>query len=611
MEPSNALHGWSGGSLYSVLRTQYLVLSTKLKGRSGSSSRETPATPSTTSRLVPSPADRQSFYTSLGCSFLGGILLWAAFPPLNLWPIAWLAPLPWLYLVLRAQPMTRWAYFGIWLGGSAHWLAMLYGIALAHILLVVGWFLLAAYLGLYLPLFVGLCRLAVLRLRVSILLIAPVVWVGLELARGYVVTGFSAGLLGHSQTDWLTLLQIADVFGAYGVSFLMMFVAAAITKVCLGEKRQAWPLLAAAAAMLLTLAYGWMRLTETPPGSSRAPQLVALIQGSRDVHIDMDFQQSMERMQHYSELTQQARENYRKLDIVIWPESMFALPLVVNSPGTESSKEEREAALYFQREFPRGVRQAANMLNEPGSPEADTPTLFYFCTTTLDYGPDRRRVYNSALLANERGEIVSRYDKTHAVMFGEYVPFASWFPVIEDIFPIEGMTEGDQPVAADVKGMSFCPSICFESTIPHLIRHQVLTLEKHGTPVDVLVNLTNDGWFYGSSILDLHLKCGIFRAIENRRPMIIAANTGISANIEGSGRMLDRGPRRQPQVLVVSVQPDGRHPLYHRLGDWPAIACTAVCGLLAAWGLVLRRRDKKLGIVLPLAHETERNKPSD
>ncbi len=611
MEPCNASHGRSAGSLYSILSTKYLVLSTKQRKPRTSPSQDSIAKPSTTTQTLHSSADRQSFYTSLGCSILGGLLLWAAFPPLNLWPIAWLAPLPWLYLVLRPQPMTRWAYFGIWLGGLAHWLAMLYGIALAHVLLVFGWILLSAYLGLYLPLFIGLCRIAAWRLRVSILLIAPVVWVGLELARGYVVTGFSAGLLSHSQSDWTALLQIADVFGAYGVSFLIMFVAAAAARSIFSVKREAWPLLPAAAVMLLTLAYGWLRLAETPPGTSRVPQLIALIQGSRDVHIDMDFRQSMERMQHYSELTQQACKNHRKLDLVIWPESMFALPLVVNSPGTESSKEESEAALFFQREFPKAVKQAADMLNEPGSAGANAPTLFYFCTTTLDYGPDRRRVYNSALLANEKGEIVSRYDKTHAVMFGEYVPFASWFPIIEDVFPIEGMTEGDLPVAADVKGMNYCPNICFESTVPHLIRQQVLTLEKQGTPVDVLVNLTNDGWFYGSSILDLHLKCGIFRAIENRRPMIIAANTGISANIEGTGRVLDRGPKRQAQVLVVSVQPDSRRPLYHTLGDWPAIACAAVCGLLAAWGIVLRRRDKNLGIVLPVAHETERNKPSD
>src|SRR5436190_7272707 len=122
-----------------------------------------------------------TFLLSLGCSLLGGLLLWAAFPPLNLWPIAWLAPLPWLYLILRPQPMTRGAYVGIGAGGLIHWLAMLYGIAMAHLALIAGWIVLSAYLAVYLPLFVGLCRIGVQRLRISVVFVAPIVWVGLEL----------------------------------------------------------------------------------------------------------------------------------------------------------------------------------------------------------------------------------------------------------------------------------------------------------------------------------------------------------------------------------------------------------------------------------------------
>jgi apolipoprotein N-acyltransferase len=142
-----------------------------------------------------------------------------------------------------------------------------------------------------------------------------------------------------------------------------------------------------------------------------------------------------------------------------------------------------------------------------------------------------------------------------------------------------------------------------------LIRQHVLQLEKQGASPDVLVNLTNDGWFHGSSILDLHLRCGIFRAIENRRPLLIAANTGISAHIDGSGRVLSRGPKRKPQILVVKVQPDGRTPLYHTLGDWPAWACLAASSLLVVVGLIFRRRDQKVGIAEPAAHESERNAP--
>src|SRR5256885_6076008 len=103
------------------------------------------------------------------------------------------------------------------------------------------------------------------------------------------------------------------------------------------------------------------------------------------------------------------------------------------------------------------------------------------------------------------------------------------------------MEGGTDPAIAQIDGMRFCPSICFESTIPHLIRRQVMELSQKGTPPDVLVNLTNDGWFYGSSILYHHFCfCG-FRAVANRKPMLISANTGISAHTHGRGGGLSRG----------------------------------------------------------------------
>jgi apolipoprotein N-acyltransferase len=562
------------------------------------------------------PEGRKTFYISLACSLLGGLLLWAAFPPLSLWPVAWLAPLPWLYLVLRPQPMTRWTYVGIWIGGLVHWLAMLYGIALAHLGLIAGWIVLSAYLALYLPLFVGLCRIGVQRLRISMVFVAPVVWVGLELARGYLVTGFSAGLLSHTQTDWPAALQIADTFGAYGVSFVMMLVAAAIGKLLFtsrwffGSNSDAmakgrslrhdletmfgpltihWPALLAAATLAATFSYGYWRLAQKPPGSESSALAVALIQGSRDVHIDMKDADTSERMDHYIKLTDDAIAANPGLDLVIWPESMFAHPEVVHDGGRLSAEGVAEMR-RLQREFSAAVASRAGALNALPIDGSPSTTFFWFCTTNVSIGPDRPAIHNRAILVDETGQMVSHYDKMHAVMFGEYVPLAGWFPWVYDFVPIEGMTEGKQAEAATVKGWTLCPSICFESTVPHLIRAQVLELERKGTRPDVLVNLTNDGWFYGSSILDLHLKCSVFRAIENRRPMLIAANTGISAHIDGSGRILLRGPKREAQVLVAAVQPDGRRPLYLLIGDLPAIACTALCGLLVGIGLMRQRK---------------------
>ena len=152
-------------------------------------------------------------------------------------------------------------------------------------------------------------------------------------------------------------------------------------------------------------------------------------------------------------------------------------------------------------------------------------------------------VYNTALLADPEGRVVSRYYKTHPVMFGEYIPFADWLPWLYQITPMSGgLAIGDGPKVFDVGGLALTPSICFESVVPHLIRSQVVELRRRGTPADVLVNVTNDGWFWGTSILDLHFRCAIFRAIENRKPTIIAANTGFSGWIDAQRAGAGAGP---------------------------------------------------------------------
>jgi apolipoprotein N-acyltransferase len=172
------------------------------------------------------------------------------------------------------------------------------------------------------------------------------------------------------------------------------------------------------------------------------------------------------------------------------------------------------------------------------------------------------------------------------VIFGEYVPFGELIPALYRFFPLpNGLTSGTEPVAVAVNGLNVSPSICFESTIPHLIRGHVAELSQRGVAPDVLVNLTNDGWFWGSSVLDLQLDCAVLRAVELRRPFLVAANTGFSAWIDGNGRILAQGPRHQTGTLLAEVIPDGRWSGYATWGDLPALACAAVC-LALACGLV-------------------------
>jgi apolipoprotein N-acyltransferase len=190
------------------------------------------------------------------------------------------------------------------------------------------------------------------------------------------------------------------------------------------------------------------------------------------------------------------------------------------------------------------------------------------------------------VFVDRRGRLLKRYDKTHLVLFGEYVPFADLMPWIQPLTPIPvSLNAGQGPVAFELDGVRIAPNICYETVLPHVIRRQVNRLAAEGAEPDVLVNVTNDGWFWGSSELDMHLICGVFRAVECRKPLLIAANTGFSAHIDGDGRIRCQGPRRAADTLLAEVRLDSRRSLYLRWGDWLAGLCLLGCTVAAVAGL--------------------------
>ena len=143
-------------------------------------------------------------------------------------------------------------------------------------------------------------------------------------------------------------------------------------------------------------------------------------------------------------------------------------------------------------------------------------------------------------------------------MMGEYIPFSQWFPVIEKFSPIgRGLTAGTDVLTIEMNQVRLTPSICFETTVPHLIRRQINELAARHEEPDAIVNLTNDGWFFGTSCLDLHLACNVFRAVEMRKTNLVCANTGLSAEIDPAGRIVQVGPRRDVTVMMVRVPADG------------------------------------------------------
>jgi apolipoprotein N-acyltransferase len=281
----------------------------------------------------------------------------------------------------------------------------------------------------------------------------------------------------------------------------------------------------------------------------------------------------------YFDLSQKALEDHRGVDLVVWPESMFPwvwLILEPNATKPPAFQGTDEDLRDWAKSGPIIMGQLARQLGAP----------LLLGVGIFELGPDRERGYNSAVYVGRDGKLVGRYDKNHLVMFGEYTPFIEYCPWLKHFTPLTGSAAaGDKAVAFDVGRVRVAPSICYESVLSHVVRRQVNTLAAEGKEPDVLINLTNDGWFWGSSELDLHLVCGVFRAVECRKPFLIAANTGFSAWIDGDGRIREQGPRHAQGVIVAEPRLDRRYSWYLAHGDWFAGACLAVGGLCGLVGI--------------------------
>jgi apolipoprotein N-acyltransferase len=547
--------------------------------------------------------------SSLPIALVGSLLLWASLPPLALGWLGWIAPIPWLLLARMEILPGRRPYRAIYLGGLAFWLASIYWLCLPHPILALGWFALSAYLAIYVPIFVGLTRVAVHRCSIPLWLAAPVVWTGLELARAHMLTGFLMASLAHTQVNWTMLIQISDLVGEYGVDFLVMLLAASIAcQVPLatqGESKSRFQLAAlvpAVVALGVTLGYGHWRLAKAEElnetRASKGPRL-ALIQGNSSA--DMKFHPNRERqiMTDYMELSEKAIAEARQVgdgrpvDLVIWPETMFRTPLITFEPGYRAppgaNRTTEEIAAY-------GPHDLAGLVKRLGTPVMVGVDRWQYPLAGSGNREAPPLAFNSTVLVGHNGEVIGAYDKMHRVMFGEYIPFADWFPFLYGITPLTGgIVAGQEPAALRLDGVyCFSPNICYETAIPHVIRRQVATLENRDEYPDALVNVTNDAWYWGSSELDMHLACGVFRTVETRLPLVIAANGGISAWIDHLGRVRAKSPRQQTDFIIADIEASGMQSYYVRFGEWFSGSCLVCCIVLAALGWKSKRDLRKV-----------------
>ena len=574
---------------------------------------------------------RVSVKGALGMSLLSGLLFWLSFTPVDASPLAWIAPIP-LLLMVRIEQRTHRMYSAIYAGGLINQLATLQWMRLGDPTMYFAWVALAVYLAFYAVAFTALTRIAVHRWSVPLVLAAPLVWTGMEYFKAHMLTGFAWYLLGHTQYRWLELIQISDVVGAYGVSFIVMMSAAALSLMVphswLIRLGLALPstgpttasgmtlsqLIQVAVTLALfgsTLGYGYVRRAQADfkPGPR-----VALIQGNfiASLRAAPISQEDI----YFTHMRLNARAVREQPQIIIWPESMFPWPLL------SADKDLDEKAL---RELMPSVNPQVwknKKVHEALVEESQrSGSALIYGVESASVSRDGLHRHNSAVFVRPTDGIAGQYNKIHLVPFGEYIPLMKVLPFMRMFSPYReagGLDAGSAPALFEFGQWRLAPIICFEDTVPHLVRDIVAagSDKEQGKQVDVLVNMTNDGWFHGSSELDQHLITAAFRAVECRTPLVRAVNTGISAVIDGDGaicepdRYIDGDAKRADDptakkssrdpktgawhkqvcaAVVHNVPLDSRRSLYVRHGDWFAMFCAA-CGLFVAFSTLIPKR---------------------
>jgi len=540
-----------------------------------------------------------------------GLLYAACFPPFNLTWFCWIALTPLIAAIWfsGANSRHRWLrnlLLGYVAGVTFFWIAFSWLTTVT----VLGWFVLEFYMAIYFATWAWFCGLLRPRpgktrtggskwdqmlaqarsaaasaqspwtkstnnLRLAFILAAA--WTTLEWLRGWVFSGFGWNGLGVALHSNWPLIQVAELTGVAGLSFMVAFanvivLTTAYRLVVEARTRMMRPhfdFTVTMAAIVGVLIFG---LRATQVSAPAKPLRVAAVQSNIPQNQKFDPQFTSGIFDQFRRLSEIAVRSNPPPDLLVWPESSMPGPVLADQ---ESYKFVMDLAA-----------------------SSDTDLLL----GTIDV--DKRDVYNAALLVSDGGEHVQIYRKVHLVPFGEFVPGRHTVPLLAQIV-------GDQ-VPGDFKAgkehavftltnseVHVAPLICFEDTIGELVRQFVLANET-SPEANLLVDVTNDGWFQHSAGSHQHLANAIFRCVETRRPMIRAANTGVTCFINQFGRVTqelrdDKGSTFTEGILAgeIKVPTEQELTFYAQHGELFAKAC-ALITLLSMFVLLGVRRWKRV-----------------
>jgi len=441
-------------------------------------------------------------------SIISAILLILSFPNFNLSLLAFVGFIPLFSAIENESPKK--AFFISYISGFIFYLGTLYW--LYHVT-VIGLAILCLYLALYFGIFGLIFSLCAMRYALCIM---PLIWIFLEYIQAHLFTGFGWALLGYSQYRNTPLIQIADFSGVYGVSFVIMMSNAAIYRAL---KRSFREIIIAGVILIAVFGYGAVRENAGGYGSGVK---VSVIQGNIPQELKWDPHARDMIIEKYTVLTRMARLD--DPDLIVWPETSF--PEIFE---TDNDMTGRVLSLAKDIDIPilAGVNTEKN-----------------------------EKYFNSAVLISGQGEVVDKYDKIHLVPFGEYVPFSGKFPVLHKLVlgELGEFTPGQDFKIFELKAQGsrlkgkFAALICFEDIFPELAKRFV----KNGAKF--LIVITNDAWYGRSGAAYQHAACSVFRAIENRTPVVRCANTGYSCFIDSMGRICDSVEEHGKHLFVTDYK---------------------------------------------------------
>lgn len=454
---------------------------------------------------------------------LSALLLWMGFFPVNLPWLGYVAFAPWLVSLSGQTGKQRLFSSGllgiVFFGIALNWMRV------ADIRMIATWVMLGTWSALFYLICGWVLGLIWDRHRgLGMTLIFPLVLVPTEWMRAHALEGFPWYFLGHIQHDTLALLQLAELGGAFLVSFLVALVNGLLADFYLFYRSRAgnpersplalgWKTGIVVIAFAMGWAYGASRLrpTEFHEGTQVAVLQANHPQGLRN-------SSSLEEVRDDYNLMQKSlfRPGNRPL-LVIWPETSY--PAMVDITGLDEK---------VWKPDPAGARGASQLLG---------------ASTVIEPKGLPSKQFNSAVLFDPKGFPVDHYDKMHRVPFGEYVPLKEWIPFMNVLAPYDhdySIARGEKltrfPLPYSPTPLTFGAAICYESGDAHNFRD--LAGADGKPPVDFFVNQSNDGWFHGTEEHEHHMLLLRFRAVETRRPVIRAVNMGISGWIDSYGRVL-------------------------------------------------------------------------